>query len=137
MHKWMAYERDSGALVGRGGLSRMPVDSAVAAAIGRLTGPDWTADRLELGWALAESARGRGFATEIGQAGLEFAFGTLAAQAVIAYTERHNAASRAVMERLGMTYAGEITTEGMLEGSTDLHPQAPFAVYVTGPQPDI
>jgi RimJ/RimL family protein N-acetyltransferase len=109
----------------------------VAAAIGELAGPDWSADRLELGWALTESARGRGLATEIGRAGLDFAFNTLAAKAVIAFTERHNTASRAVMERLGMTYAGEITTEGLVEGTTDVRPDAPFAVYVTGPRADI
>jgi RimJ/RimL family protein N-acetyltransferase/8-oxo-dGTP pyrophosphatase MutT (NUDIX family) len=138
VNKWMAYERDGGALVGRGGLSRIPADAAVVAAIGELVGPDWAVDRLELGWALTESARGRGLATEIGRAGLEFAFETLAAQAVIAFTERHNTASRAVMERLGMTYAGEIRTEGLVEESGEVRPDAPFAVYVTtGPQADI
>jgi RimJ/RimL family protein N-acetyltransferase len=70
-------------------------------------------------------------ATEIGRAGLDFAFGTLGAQAVIAFTERINAASRAVMERLGMTYAGEITAEGLVEGSAEVRPDAPFAVYVS------
>jgi len=130
VNKWMAYERDGGALVGRGGLSRIPADAAVADAIGDLVGPDWAVDRLELGWALTESARGRGLATEIGRAGLGFAFETLGAQAVIAFTERINAASRAVMERLGMTYAGEITTEGLVEGSAEVQPDAPFAVYV-------
>jgi mutator protein MutT len=135
--KWMAYERAGGALVGRGGLSRLPAGGAVAEAVTALVGPDWATDRLEVGWALIESARGRGLATEIGRAGLEFAFGTLSARAVVATTERHNTASRAVMERLGMTYAGEIRAEGLVEGSTDLHPDAPFAVYVAGPQTDI
>ncbi|MEI8407010.1 MULTISPECIES: GNAT family N-acetyltransferase [unclassified Kribbella] len=129
VNKWMAYERDSGALVGRGGLSRIPAGTAVAEAIGELVGPDWAVDRLELGWALTESARGRGLATEIGRAGLELAFETLGAEAVIAFTERINAASRAVMERLGMTYAGEITAEGWAEGSAEVQPDAPFAVY--------
>ena len=130
--KWIAYERSGGALAGRGGLSRMPADAPTAAAIAELIGPRWAVDRLELGWALVESARGRGLATEIGRAGLEFAFGTLRARSVIAFTERHNAASRAVMERLGMSYAGEITTEGWVDGSPEVRPDAPFAVYVTG-----
>jgi RimJ/RimL family protein N-acetyltransferase/8-oxo-dGTP pyrophosphatase MutT (NUDIX family) len=137
VNKWMAYERDTGALVGRGGLSRITAGTAVAEAISELAGPDWAADRLELGWALVESARGRGLATEIGRSGLDFAFGTLRAQSVIALTERINAASRAVMERLGMTYAGEIAAEGLVEGSAEVQPDAPFAVYVTGPQADI
>ena len=141
--KWMAFERDGGALAGRGGLSRLPADSPVTAAIGELVGRDWATERVELGWALTESARGRGFATEIGRAGLEFAFSTLAAPAVVAFTERINVASRAVMERLGMTYAGEITLEGLVAGSDEVQPNAPFAVYVatrdtaTGPEADI
>ncbi|MGW6281972.1 GNAT family N-acetyltransferase [Kribbella sp. NPDC055071] len=141
--KWMAYERTDDALAGRGGLSRLSADYPVTAAIAALVGPAWAADRLELGWAFAESARGRGLASELGRAGLEFAFETLGAQAVIAFTERHNTASRAVMERIGMTYTGEITTEAYREGSDALHPDAPFAVYAiepdqdTGPKPDI
>ncbi|MFG1820107.1 GNAT family N-acetyltransferase [Kribbella sp. NPDC049174] len=142
VNKWIAYERDSGALAGRGGLSRITAGAPAAEAIGALVGPDWSVDRLELGWALIESARGRGLATEIGRAGLEFAFGTLAAQAVIALTERINVPTRAVMERLGMTYAGEITAEGLVEGSDEVRPDAPFAVYLatpdtsTGPEAD-
>jgi RimJ/RimL family protein N-acetyltransferase len=135
--KWIAYERSDGAPAGRGGLSRMPVGTPVTAAITELVGPEWAADRLELGWALAASARGRGLATELGRAGLEFAFRTLAAQAVIAFTERRNAASRAVMERLDMTYVGEITAEGLVDGSDEVQRAAPFAVYVAGPEADI
>jgi RimJ/RimL family protein N-acetyltransferase len=48
---------------------------------------------------------------------------------VVAFTERHSQASRAVMERLGMKFAGEIRTEGLVEGRTGVHPDAPFAVY--------
>jgi mutator protein MutT len=134
--KWIAYDRTDGALVGRGGLSRMPAGRPVSAAITELAGPEWAADRLELGWALVEAARGRGLATELGHAGLAFAFDTLGARAVIAFTERHNKASRVVMERLGMTYAGEITSEGLIEGSDEVRPDAPFAVYVTWPVSD-
>jgi RimJ/RimL family protein N-acetyltransferase/8-oxo-dGTP pyrophosphatase MutT (NUDIX family) len=128
--KWIAYEQSNGALAGRGGMSRIPAESPTAAAITELVGPEWAVDRLELGWALKESARGRGLATEIGRAGLDFAFGTLDAQAVIAFTERVNTASQAVMQRLGMQYAGEIRAEGWAEGSPNVQPDAPFAVYV-------
>ncbi|ADB29231.1 NUDIX hydrolase [Kribbella flavida DSM 17836] len=127
--KWMAYERSGGALVGRGGLSRLGANAAVTEQLAALAGPDWVADRLELGWALVASARGRGYATEIGAAGLDFAFEQLGARAVVAFTERHNHASRAVMERLGMTYAGELTAEGLVDGAAGVRPDAPFAVY--------
>ncbi|MFI5710390.1 GNAT family N-acetyltransferase [Kribbella sp. NPDC051620] len=130
--KWMAYDRSTGALVGRGGLERMSQDAEVTAKIAALLddGGLWTSNRLELGWALLSSARGQGFATELGQAALDFAFGGLGAHSVIAFTERINTASRAVMERLGMKYAGEIRTDGLVEGREGVHPDAPFAVYV-------
>ncbi|HWD79348.1 MAG TPA: GNAT family N-acetyltransferase [Kribbella sp.] len=126
--KWIAYGR--GGLVGRGGLSRIPAGTPTADAIAALVGPEWAADRLELGWALVESARGQGLATEIGRAGLDYAFTTLNASAVIAFTERANAASQAVMNRLGMRYAGEIRAEGWSADASELQPDAPFAVYV-------
>lgn len=127
--KWMAYERRSGALVGRGGLSRLTPDNPATHAITALVGQDWARDRLELGWALLTSARGKGYATEIGRAGLAYGFDTLGAATVVAFTERINRASRAVMERLGMTFAGEFAGPGLVEGRTGVHDDAPFAVY--------
>jgi ribosomal-protein-alanine N-acetyltransferase len=96
-HKWIAYEKESGDLVGRGGVSRVEVERRPC---------------IELGWALLSSHRGRGYATEIGRAGLDFAFDDLDASEVVAYTEPHNTRSRAVMERLGMTYVKEFTQNG-------------------------
>jgi [ribosomal protein S5]-alanine N-acetyltransferase len=106
VHKWMAYDRSTGALVGRGGLSRAHVAGK---------------DRLEIGWALRREFWGRGYATEIGRAGLAFAFDELAAEEVVSYTESRNARSRAVMERLGFEYAQDIVLDGVGE---------PFALYV-------
>jgi RimJ/RimL family protein N-acetyltransferase len=129
--KWMAYQRDDGALVGRGGLSRMAQADAATAQIEVLVaGTSWTDDRLEVGWALRHEFQGRGFATEIGREALAFAGGVLGATAVIAFTEIHNRASRAVMERLEMDYAGEVRHSGLIEGLDGLQQDAPFAVYV-------
>ncbi|WP_410786938.1 GNAT family N-acetyltransferase [Kribbella sp. C-35] len=133
--KWIAYERSTGELAGRGGLSRIPAGTPTAEAIAALVGPEWTG--LELGWALVESARGRGLATELGRAGLDYAFTTLNATSVIAFTEQVNTASQAVMKRLGMQYAGEIHAEGWAAGEPAVQPDAPFAVYTTGPGADI
>ncbi len=104
--KWIAYDRVDSALVGRGGLSRAVVDGEF---------------RLEVGWTVREELWGRGFATEIGRAGLIFAFDELDADEVVAFTEPHNVRSRAVMERLGMTFQREIT-----------HEDAPFVLYAVG-----
>ena len=96
VHKWMAYERSTGALVGRGGLSRV-----------QLAGQE----RLEIGWALLRPCWGQGYATEIGRAGVAFAFEELGADEVISFTETRNARSRAVMERLGFRYSHDFIWE--------------------------
>lgn len=102
--KWIVYDRADSSLVGRGGLSRAIVDGEL---------------RVEVGWTLRDSHRRRGFATEIGRAGIEFAFDELAAEEVVAFTEIANARSRAVMERLGMAGPCPITHNG-----------EPFVLYV-------
>ena len=85
---------------------------------------------LEIGWALRPGFWGLGYASEIGRAGLEFAFDVLGVQAVVSCTERHNLGSRAVMKRIGLRYAGEIRSRGMVEGVEGLQDDAPFAVLV-------
>jgi [ribosomal protein S5]-alanine N-acetyltransferase len=80
-------ERESGALVGDGGLHPLG---------GR--GPD-----VELGYTLARSAWGRGYATEIGQALVAHAFDVLGVDRVVAQVEPANHASRRVLEKLGMS----------------------------------
>jgi RimJ/RimL family protein N-acetyltransferase len=75
---------------------------------------------------------GRGYATEIGRAGLQFGFEDLGAEEVVAFTERHNRRSRAVMERLGMRYVGEFTGRGLVEGRDGVYDGAPFTLYTIG-----
>lgn len=65
-----------------------------------------------------------------GRAGLAFAFDVLGAKAVVSCTVRHNVRSRAVMERIGMRYAGEIRSRGMVEGVDGEQDDAPFSVCV-------
>jgi RimJ/RimL family protein N-acetyltransferase len=131
--KWIAYERRTGQLVGRGGLSRMPSPpDRSTSQIALLVGPAWAEHRLELGWAVREAFRANGHATEIGRAGLSFAYDILGARSVMSFTERHNLASRNVMERLGMRLAGEISHRGLIQGKSGEHDDAPFAVYATG-----
>lgn len=140
VHKWIAYDQESGEVVGRGGLSRTPVDDDWGQIHAFLPAEPWVsaaheshrpftayANWLEIGWALRSEFRGHGYASEIGRAGLEFAFETLGVRAVVSCTVRHNARSRAVMERIGMRYAGEIRSPGLVEGSGE-QDDAPHAV---------
>ena len=80
-------EREGGALIGDGGLH--PLGGV---------GPD-----VELGYTLARRAWGKGYATELGQALVEYAFTVLRVQRVVAQVEPANAASRHVLTKLGMT----------------------------------
>lgn len=143
VHKWIAYDRETGDVVGRGGLSRTPIDDDWGQLHAFLPDEPWVrqpyegdgpfrahAHWLEIGWALRRERWGQGYATEIGRAGLDLAFGALGARAVVSCTARHNVRSRAVMARLGMPYAGEIRTRGTVEGDTTVRDDAPFAVHV-------
>ena len=57
---------------------------------------------VEVGWRLDSRYWGRGLATEAARASLDFAFGPLDLDEVVAFTAPDNSRSRRVMERLGM-----------------------------------
>ena len=72
-----------------------------------LNQPTWQAaftPCTEIGWRLARSAWGKGYATEAAHAALAVAFGPVGLEEVVSFTTVENARSRAVMERLGMTH---------------------------------
>ena len=58
---------------------------------------------VEVGWRLARSAWGYGYATEAGATSLAFGFETLGLNEIVSFTTVANERSRRVMERLGMT----------------------------------
>jgi RimJ/RimL family protein N-acetyltransferase len=140
VHKWIAYERESGEVVGRGGLARTPADDDWGQLYAMLPAEPWAREAdadgqhvhwLELGWALRGGCWGQGYATELGRAALDFAFDTLGMRAVVSCTLRHNLRSRSVMERIGMRYAGEIRSRGLVEGLAGERDDAPYAVCVS------
>ena len=143
VHKWIAYDRVSGEVVGRGGLSRTPVDDDWSQIYAFLPAEPWVraaygicrpfiahANWVEIGWALRHEFWGHGYASEIARAGLAFAFGVLGMQAVVSCTVRHNIRSRTVMERIGLRYAGEIQSRGIVDGIKGEQDDAPYSVSV-------
>ena len=90
---WLAIEaKDEGRVVGRVCVRRVLME--------------WNHPRsgdVEVGWALARAAWGRGYATEAAAAMLAWGFRTLAVPEIFAWTAVGNLRSQAVMQRLGMT----------------------------------
>ena len=87
---WAVEVRDAGEFIGFVGLAQPSFEAAFTPC-------------TEIGWRLARSAWGRGYATEAARAALDVAFGRVGLDEVLSWTFEGNLASRAVMERLGMT----------------------------------
>lgn len=64
--------------------------------------------RVNLGYRFAVEAWGRGFATEMGKAALDFGFSSLKLEDVYGYVRPNHAASIRVLEKLGMHRCGEL-----------------------------
>lgn len=94
--KWVVELRETGQFVGAVGLQRMRFDLPFPHRSG-----------TEIAWRMGRAFWGRGFATEAARAAVEFGFQDRALAEILALTVPDNRASRAVMERLGMGFAGE------------------------------
>ncbi|HEX8641289.1 MAG TPA: GNAT family N-acetyltransferase [Allosphingosinicella sp.] len=66
----------------------------------------------EVGWRLREDAWGQGFAKEAAIASLDYAFGALGAERVVALTVQGNSPSWGLMERLGMNRRADLDYRG-------------------------
>jgi len=87
---------------------------------------------VEVGWRLARSAWGHGFATEAARESLRVGVEEVGLHEVVSLTSALNAPSRAVMERLGMTRdpADDFEHPGVPAG----HPLRPHVLYRIGAQ---
>ena len=85
--RWAATEKDTGRLVGYGGL-RMLIDTP------------------EVVYHLAKAHWGRGLATEMARASLQYGFGERGFERIVAIAMIENRASIHVMEKIGMAYEG-------------------------------
>jgi len=98
--QWAVCDRVSGRLIGRNGLIRHH---------------DWplAAELVEVGWVLHRDFWGRGLATEGGRASIEAWLEHLPDERLYSFTAPENRRSRAVMERLEMTYRGTAVWRGL------------------------
>ncbi len=95
---WTAHDRETGEMVGRGGLQYT-----------------YTAglNDVEAGWAVIPERWGQGLATELAHACVEVGFGPLDLLELVAFTTPDNLASRRVMEKTGFTYERHIVHAGL------------------------
>ena len=101
---WALERLDTGDFIGFTGLAPMPEGIPGSGGV-------------EVGWRLAQSAWGQGFATEAATAALRFGFDTLGLAEVNSITAVINIRSRRVMERLGMLLADEFEHPKLPESS--------------------
>ena len=95
---WAARDRETGEMVGRGGLQYT-----------------YTAglNDVEAGWAIIPERWGQGLATELAHACVEVAFEQLDLLEIVAFTLPDNIASRRVMEKAGFEYERQIVHVGL------------------------
>jgi ribosomal-protein-alanine N-acetyltransferase len=87
---WAVKVRATGAFIGFTGLGEPTLEAHFTPAV-------------EVGWRLARSAWGQGYATEAARASLAFGFDEIGLDQIVSFTSTENRRSRAVMERIGMT----------------------------------
>ena len=93
---WAVETRSTGELMGRSGLQYLP-----------------ETDEVEVDFILGIAHWGQGFATEAGRASLRYGFEEIGLESVVGIVHPENAASRRVLEKLGMTLAGPAEYFGM------------------------
>jgi ribosomal-protein-alanine N-acetyltransferase len=87
---WALERLDTGEFIGVTGLSTARFQAHFTPAV-------------EVGWRLCRQAWGHGFATEAARQALAVGFGEFGLAEIVSFTATGNAASQAVMRRLGMT----------------------------------
>jgi len=80
-----------------------------------LSKPEWR-DDVEVGWRLAKTAWGHGYATEAARALLQWGFDTLPLNRVQAEADTRNAASARVLEKLGFVHEGTLREDCVVNG---------------------
>ena len=93
--RWKVVEKSSGAVIGSCGFAR----------------PHGTLE-IELGYLFAQTAWGKGYATEIAAAAADYGFKKLGFREIIALTDEENTASQKVLEKIGFRLRGVEVFDG-------------------------
>ena len=85
---WLAFDKETGELIGRAGVESKE---------------EWPEDTVEMGYVIGRNHQRMGYATELCEAILQYAFENLEKTRVICRVHPENIASVRLMERLGFT----------------------------------
>ena len=111
---YAAEEKNSGRFIGFIGLAPIDFEAHFTPAI-------------EIGWRLAQTAWGKGLATEGANAVLAHTFGQVGLNDLVSITTVKNQRSRRVMEKIGMTHSP--SDDFLNPKLPPEHPQAPHVLY--------
>lgn len=95
---WLLRDRETGEMVGRGGLAVTPVTGA---------------EEVAVDWSIVPERWNQGLATEFARAAVAVAFECVGLERLISMTLPHNRASRRVMEKAGFHYDCDIEHVGL------------------------
>jgi RimJ/RimL family protein N-acetyltransferase len=95
---WIVRDAATQQLIGRVGLETTTVEDEVA---------------VELAWMVRADRWGEGLATEMAAEAVRVGFDDVGLEAIVSFTLPHNVASRAVMTKLGFTYARDFEHAGL------------------------
>lgn len=104
---WAVLEKESNRLVGHGGLIYAPRSD------------EERSTEVEIAYAFGKTVWGKGYATEVATATLQFGFEVATLEKIIAVAFPANLPSQRVMQKAGMTY----------KGLTDLYHDAELVLY--------
>lgn len=101
---WAVERKEDGVFIGFIGLLEVGFDAGFQGAV-------------EIGWRLGHEFWKQGYATEGARACLDYAFGVLGLGEIVSFTATLNQPSETVMQRIGMTKAGEFDHPKLAESS--------------------
>jgi len=104
---WWWRERGSGELVGYAGLNRDRVDGDPV---------------VEVGWSITPARWGQGLAPEAARSAVGWGFERCGLTRIVSFTLPDNRRSQRVMQKLGMTCAGEFERAGLPHLLYELRP---------------
>lgn len=98
MGKWAVWEKNTGELLGMGGLTPWKLDEE---------------ELVDITYRLRESSWGRGYGIELAQALVDYGFGVLGLNQITATITPENEASKKVAAKLGLKYDQKIVLLGV------------------------